>query len=118
MPYAPSRAWRPSGWSVGPELDESLLAAVPGPSLPIGDMPVRQVATLFGRAVDAMSVWTATHSAGVVAAAAEIAALVKLCPRERTGMEIAGWLHDAGKLEATEEVLDHHCYPPASARPA
>ena len=61
---------------------------------------------LFAHIIDFRSQFTATHSAGVAAVAKALAGLAGLSVRECGLMEIAGHLHDLGKLAIPAEILD------------
>ncbi len=65
-----------------------------------------QVARLFASIVDAKSPFTARHSQGVAAVARLLAQRMGV-PAERCDqLEIAGLLHDLGKLRVPDEILD------------
>ncbi len=64
------------------------------------------VAAMARRIVDYRSAFTAGHSAGVAAAAVEIARIFGLTRAECRLVEIAGDLHDLGKLAIPSRVLD------------
>lgn len=61
---------------------------------------------LFARIIDFRSRFTATHSSGVAASAAELARLCGLSSEECAQMRIAGLLHDLGKLIVPAELLE------------
>jgi putative nucleotidyltransferase with HDIG domain len=67
---------------------------------------IRGMATILARVVDAMSPWTATHSAGVAATAVALADQMGFSPREQNQMRIAGLLHDLGKLTVPSRILN------------
>ncbi len=67
---------------------------------------VLNLAKLFAEIVDFRSPFTATHSMGVAAVAAEIARRFGFSDRECRLMEAAGYLHDLGKLAVPASVLD------------
>jgi HD-GYP domain-containing protein (c-di-GMP phosphodiesterase class II) len=64
------------------------------------------IARMFGVVVDAISQWTATHSAGVAAVAVALAERYKFSPRELSLVRAAGYLHNLGKLTVPTEILD------------
>lgn len=67
---------------------------------------LRQLAEIFSRIVDAKSPFTAEHSLGVARLARHLATRLD-CPAEnRDRIEIAGLLHDLGKLRVPDEILD------------
>jgi putative nucleotidyltransferase with HDIG domain len=61
---------------------------------------------LICRLIDFKSEFTATHSSGVAATAVAIAKLAGFSHHERKLMEIAGLLHDIGKLSTPSEILE------------
>lgn len=64
------------------------------------------IARFFGRVIDSRSRFTATHSAGVAAVAAAIGHLVDLGEDECYKLQLAGYLHDIGKLSVPNDVLE------------
>lgn len=58
------------------------------------------------RIIDFRSPFTAMHSAGVAASARELARLAGMTDEECRMMEIAGFLHDVGKLHVPNEILE------------
>lgn len=56
------------------------------------------------RIIDFRSPFTAMHSAGVAASARELARLAGMTDEECRMMEIAGFLHDVGKLHVPNEI--------------
>jgi putative nucleotidyltransferase with HDIG domain len=67
---------------------------------------LRQLAEIFSRIVDAKSPFTAQHSAGVASLARHIAERMGVGPVNCDRLEIAGLLHDLGKLRIPDEILD------------
>ena len=67
---------------------------------------IKMLAEIFGRIVDAKSPFTAEHSLGVSRLARFIAERMELSPEACDKIEIAGLLHDLGKLRIPDEVLD------------
>lgn len=61
---------------------------------------------VFCHIIDFRSRFTATHSSGVAATAAALAGFMGFSERECRMMEIAGRLHDLGKLAVPLEILD------------
>ena len=61
---------------------------------------------IFARIIDFRSPFTAMHSAGVAAAAVEIARHAGFSSNECKMMKIAGNLHDLGKLKTPKEILE------------
>ncbi|MCM8763776.1 MAG: HD domain-containing protein [Candidatus Omnitrophica bacterium] len=64
------------------------------------------LAKLFYRIIDFRSRFTATHSIGVAMTAKALSKLIGFSERECQMMEIAGYLHDLGKLEIPAEILE------------
>jgi len=64
------------------------------------------LAELFCRLIDYRSRFTATHSSGVAASARALAERMGFCAAECRMMEIAGFLHDLGKLAVPSEILE------------
>lgn len=67
---------------------------------------LKQLALIFSRIVDAKSPFTAAHSLGVSRLAGLLAERLGVAPARREQLEIAGLLHDIGKLRVPDEVLD------------
>ena len=67
---------------------------------------LKQVAQLFARIVDAKSPYTAQHSQGVANLARLLAEKLGVNPVNCDKIEIAGLLHDLGKLRVPDEILD------------
>jgi putative nucleotidyltransferase with HDIG domain len=74
--------------------------------LPIGLAELKQLAQMFANIVDAKSHFTVEHSNGVARLARYLAEKLGL-PQARCDMlEVAGLLHDLGKLRVPDEILD------------
>ena len=69
-------------------------------------METAQLTKLMSRIIDCRSSFTAMHSAGVAAVAKELARLCGMSPDDIIKMEIAGNLHDVGKLVVPREILE------------
>jgi len=67
---------------------------------------LKQLARIFSRIVDAKSPFTAEHSLGVAQLSRFLAERMNLSPLNCDKIEIAGLLHDLGKLRIPDEVLD------------
>ena len=67
---------------------------------------LRKLARIFSRIVDAKSPFTAEHSMGVAAIAQLLARKLGLDESSQAKIEIAGLLHDIGKLRVPDSILD------------
>ena len=67
---------------------------------------LRQLARIFAQIVDAKSQFTHAHSLGVTTLAGYLAAKMGVSAEGQAKLEIAGLLHDLGKLRIPDEVLD------------
>ena len=86
---------------------ESTLAWMPQPSMrELESADVRQLARIFAIIVDAKSPFTAEHSIGVAQLSRWLAESAQLSPNTCDQMEIAGMLHDIGKLMVPDEILE------------
>lgn len=65
-----------------------------------------ELTKLMSRIIDYRSSFTAMHSAGVAASAVELAKLAGMSEDDCLKMEIAGNLHDVGKLVVPREILE------------
>lgn len=65
-----------------------------------------QLAEIFARIVDAKSPFTFTHSHGVAKVARRLAEYLDVSADSCDKLEIAGLLHDLGKLRVPDEILD------------
>lgn len=84
-------------------LADMLASGTPQPTT-MGEL--MQLARLFSGIVDAKSPFTASHSLGVARLARHLAGRMGV-PEERCDMvEIAGLLHDIGKLRVPDEILE------------
>lgn len=85
----------------------STLAWLPQPSmLELESADVRQLAKIFASIVDAKSPFTAEHSIGVAQLSRWLAQSAQLPQNKCDQLEIAGMLHDIGKLVVPDEILD------------
>lgn len=64
------------------------------------------ISKIFERIIDFRSRFTATHSSGVAYVASKLAKLSTMSKREIKMMEVAGNLHDLGKLAVPKELLE------------
>jgi putative nucleotidyltransferase with HDIG domain len=67
---------------------------------------LRQLAEIFSRIVDAKSPFTVEHSLGVAGLAQLLARKMGLDESSCAKLEIAGLLHDIGKLRIPDDILD------------
>jgi len=67
---------------------------------------LKDFSELIAKIVDFRSGYTATHSHGVAAIAHELAVISGFSERECKRMEIAGLLHDLGKLSVPNDILE------------
>ena len=70
------------------------------------DTDLRQLAEIFARIVDAKSPFTHTHSRGVARVAKLLARKMGVSENQCNKLEIAGLLHDLGKLRVPDAILD------------
>ena len=67
---------------------------------------LRDFAKTLAQIIDFRNRFTSTHSSGVAAVAMELSKLSGFSDRECKMMEIAGFLHDLGKLSVPNEILE------------
>lgn len=67
---------------------------------------LRQLAAIFAQIVDAKSPFTAEHSLGVARLARLLGSLLGMSGEVCDQLEIAGLLHDLGKLRVPDEILE------------
>ena len=67
---------------------------------------LRSFAQVIARIIDFRSRFTVTHSSGVAAIARELAVIFGFSERECEMLEIAGLLHDLGKLAVPNHILE------------
>jgi HD-GYP domain-containing protein (c-di-GMP phosphodiesterase class II) len=79
-----------------------------GPSrrIEVGIDDLFQIAGTFANIIDFRSRFTSTHSSGVSASAVMIAKMFGLTESEVVKMEVAGYLHDLGKLAVPNSILE------------
>ncbi len=91
---------------VSPRLYSLLLHRGPFRKMEIGIKELMEISEMFRDLVDFRSRFTATHSSGVASSAALIAQEFGMTPTEIQMMEIAGNLHDLGKLSIPNAILE------------
>lgn len=89
--------------ALGNYLDDMLAAA---PSIPASRAEMLQLARIFSDIVDAKSRFTVSHSKGVAHVARRLGERVGLSAERCDELEIAGLLHDLGKLRVRDEILN------------
>lgn len=62
-------------------------------------------------AIDAKSPWTAGHSERVTEIALQIGKMYELSPEQEKTLELAGLLHDIGKIGLSEKIINKKGYP-------
>jgi len=82
-------------------------ARMPKPSMQeLESADIRQLAKIFANIVDAKSTFTAEHSTGVAQLSRWLAECAQLPESTRDQLEIAGMLHEIGKLVVPDAILD------------
>lgn len=84
-----------------PDISNSLFPVIKSGSSELLDMT-----KLFSRIIDFRSRFTVNHSSGVASCARKLAELSGFSKKECDYMEIAGYLHDLGKLVIPAEILE------------
>lgn len=91
---------------VSPRLYSVLLNEGPFSKTVIDYSDISVIAELFRNIIDFRSHFTSTHSSGVAASASMLARIFGLTDTEIGLMEVAGNLHDIGKLAIPNSILD------------
>jgi HD-GYP domain-containing protein (c-di-GMP phosphodiesterase class II) len=91
---------------VSPRLYSILLHSAPCRNIEIDLSNLLSISEMFRRLIDFRSPFTAAHTAGVATSAAEIARLFELTEIEIELMEVAGNLHDLGKMAVPNAILN------------
>ncbi len=91
---------------VADDLTEYLFAENPLKDKKINFNLLIALSELFRNVIDFRSRFTATHSAGVSAAASKIGEILGFSKREIAMLEVAGNLHDIGKLVIPDFILE------------
>ena len=91
---------------VSEKIYSTLLEQMAWPLLTVDEKTIEPIAKIFAAVTDAISQWTATHSAGVASAAVALAERLYFSQREQFLMRSSGYLHDIGKLTVPTKVLD------------
>lgn len=87
-------------------LNPSFLLIFTGDIRPVSLEEAVKLTHFMSRIIDFRSSFTAMHSAGVAASARVLARLAGMNNEECQMMEIAGYLHDVGKLRVPNEILE------------
>jgi putative nucleotidyltransferase with HDIG domain len=87
---------------------QSYLAAMQDAGVPYlaSHAEFRALAEIFSRIVDAKSPFTVSHSRGVARVARRLGEQLGVAPDSCDKLEIAGLLHDLGKLRVPDHILD------------
>lgn len=91
---------------VSPMLNQILAKKANQENIELNLERLRGLAILFSQIIDFRCEFTADHSSGVAATAEMLARLMGLTERECSMMEVAGYLHDLGKLAVPPEILN------------
>lgn len=87
-------------------LDVNLGLSLGTAELPRDDEDLFGLTRLICRIIDFRSPFTATHTSGVAASAVALARLAGFSELDCNRMEVAGFIHDLGKLAVPAEILD------------
>ncbi|BBO66887.1 HD family phosphohydrolase [Desulfosarcina alkanivorans] len=87
-------------------METVLKRTVPFPARELSAQDLVEFSKLLCRLIDFKSEFTATHSSGVAAVAVELARVTGFSRSERRLIEIAGYLHDLGKLAIPSEIIE------------
>jgi HD-GYP domain-containing protein (c-di-GMP phosphodiesterase class II) len=88
------------------QMETVLKRTVPFPTREFSAPQLVEFSKLICRLIDFKSEFTATHSSGVAAVAVELADATGFSKNERRMIEIAGYLHDLGKLAIPSEIIE------------
>lgn len=91
---------------VSPSLYSLLLHEAPFRKIELDFSDLSLMSELLRNIIDFRSRFTSTHSAGVAASASMLAKIFGLTDSEQRLMEVAGNLHDIGKLAIPNSILD------------
>lgn len=89
-----------------PTLKATLIRTAGAMSIELDYANLYAVSKLFAKIIDFRSRFTATHTEGVVATAKTLAKRLGFSEKECQMIEIAGYLHDLGKLGVPPEILE------------
>ena len=91
---------------INPRIYSVLLKYGPLEKVEIDIESVAHLSRFFSRIIDFRSRFTATHSAGVASTAVALSKYFRFTEKEITLIQIAGNLHDLGKLAIPVEILE------------
>lgn len=77
-----------------------------GRLIPVSFMDLKQLALIFAQIVDAKSPYTMEHSLATARLARFLAERAGLVPEACEKIELAGLLHDLGKMQVPDEILE------------
>lgn len=92
--------------ALSPDIGRVLLRLELGARVELRSRQLFDVTRLFSHIIDLRSRFTANHSSGVAAVAERLAGFAGLSHEERGMIEIAGYLHDLGKLAVPASILE------------
>ncbi|MHB8835691.1 MAG: HD-GYP domain-containing protein [Candidatus Methylomirabilia bacterium] len=92
--------------AVSPEIGRVLLCQQQDSRVNLSSRQLFDVTRLFSHIIDCRSRFTANHSSGGAAVAERLAGFAGLSYEERGLIEIAGYLHDLGKLAVPTAILE------------
>ena len=92
--------------TVSPHVDTVIAGMVDWPRVILGMDGLEQIGRILSRIVDYRSAYTATHSGGVAATASSLARKLFFEERECRLVQIAGLLHDLGKVAVPTAILE------------
>lgn len=87
--------------------DHLRLNSIKYENIPLNNGQLKDMARIFAQVVDAKSPYTAEHSFGVSRLAGFLSEQCQLDEETSTKIEVAGLLHDLGKLQVPDRILDH-----------
>lgn len=76
-------------------------------NIPLDNGQLKEMAAIFAQVVDAKSPYTAEHSFGVSRLSGFISEQCQLDHEVSSRIEVAGLLHDLGKLQVPDQILEH-----------
>lgn len=92
--------------SISPILREIIIDKMEERVFHLSTQELINLSTLFGYIIDVKSKFTATHSSGVAATSRAILEKLGFPDDDLQRMEIAGYLHDLGKLSIPSEIIE------------